>query len=737
MIHAYQFKNNYENVRQSFVKLQNGLSRALNALNQEEIQLSEEEQAAAEALQGAINTLADPESGQLSVIETQELLDTVENNAGFFRLQFGEEGKTVFDRTRINPETIQDINRTLGQRFDNMQLDESYRLASDALCAIDFNKLKFTDPQDEFRFHSVMNALSVIGADPKNEKAVENSSITTMQDGTEVSVKGFPMASRILSELLYNDPAMITPETSFWNMEVTLDGKKRKIGELAAENAKDKIKEKIIQQSIAAVTNDYNRVYGMSAEIDYLENVDIPNDLYDDVIELDNNYPKAVAEQDFPFLHERNEDRDLDMTAIGKIPSTAANAESAYRHIDVEKNSLKQTLQDAKNNEGDIYKADIEDHIATILAARMLSNAERNSPETLNVNMTAKQIENMAEQIKKTEGFQAFMSKMDDDRKFFRKVAEAGLDGHGGKLEILMKNFLKNREPGEFEPEPVLDRWNPTALERIEALQKQIKKPNEVDALQNNAKAAAEIIAARNAVKANRGDKSSLNKKIPSDITYSDVYDKLTSDGLFEDMCNSNDMVDLMKTGHGGEMLDRMREVYPTIEDYDTDSMQMLNENTIEGRMNRLRYEAIVLQQRYDRVTKIRQRDSDGELKEKELQDPQIKILKEYLALSTALHDKQGNYKAENLKANVPWKSVNKSLKEFDDQKIVDKVLDNSTLEEEMDKIIKGNKEAYAPNTVEAVNNYNRENNLPEYKSKIKAPQKEVQQEDIGPNLAP
>lgn len=245
-------------------------------------------------------------------------------------------------------------------------------------------------------------------------------------------------------------------------------------------------------------------------------------------------------------------------------------------------------------------KANCCDGFAKILAARDMVQSDIGDKSKLQKNLVGSAlVEAHAETLKKDPSFKAFLDMLKDDPKKMQAAIAAATKrpGHGGGLDLMFKDYLKNLPPNELRNVKVLDRWMPTVKERIEALKKhgQIQldllkqraalnaklqkigqkssyanKSNalqaQIDELDRSFKGirfeASEILVLRNMIRAERGDKASLDKKIPTeekDTLKSTCY-KIVDDAEFDDALQADGVADALARGHGGELIEKIRE---------------------------------------------------------------------------------------------------------------------------------------------------------------------------------
>ena len=228
------------------------------------------------------------------------------------------------------------------------------------------------------------------------------------------------------------------------------------------------------------------------------------------------------------------------------------------------------------------------DQIAKVLVIRDLANAERGDAKNLNgCTLKETQIRTAARELKKDQTFQNFIKKLNDDPVKYRAALSAASTGHCGGLDDMFKAYVKQLPAGQMSNATPLKRYLPTALERIEILQKQAKKKPALGAA-----AAAETIALRNIVRAQRDAKSRLNKTIP--VSKSDLLGReiktLKDDKNLTAYLGTERVQSLLQKGHGGKMLENVRlHVYTGQEEgkeIGRKATDVLLESTIAGRID-------------------------------------------------------------------------------------------------------------------------------------------------------
>ncbi len=310
-------------------------------------------------------------------------------------------------------------------------------------------------------------------------------------------------------------------------------------------------------------------------------------------------------------------------------------------------------LEDYKSPQGQAEaKLDPVDYFAKIMAVRTRTNAKPNSPSTLSEKMTAAEIEETAKQIKETKGFKQFMTKLTRNPDAMKAAMKAAATGHGGGVEKQFREFLKTQKAGSLQNEEPLARYMPTARERIEFLQQEAKeKLSRKAAVYDEA---AEILAIRNMVKAERYQKKSLNGKIPAQgVRLNEEIDKINTQA-FHRMMDDSDLKASITEGHGGDMVDKLRSAASgvVVKAPEESLKKALNANTIQGRIETLHGEALVLGQKLkDRLDKPLDEETRKLLKSAS------QLSAEYLALAY----QRNRAPQKKMGENIPWAEVNKN----------------------------------------------------------------------------
>lgn len=300
-------------------------------------------------------------------------------------------------------------------------------------------------------------------------------------------------------------------------------------------------------------------------------------------------------------------------------------------------------------------------YYAKIMAARMLADSKRGSGKRLrNTQLTEKQINDKARELMENGLFGRFIHSLAGSGQKLAKAEAAVGAGHCGGLDDMFKSFLKKLPAGELTNEKLLDRYMPTARDRIEELQRQaeLKKQNGLAAC---VKEAAEITVLRNLAHAERYKKGSLEKKIPTKaVSTLDAGTKtLAESPLFaEALGNGGDreLRDLALEGHGGALVDELRLRDKANPQSGPEVTELLKENTVGGRLKTIRKDAEELQERLEQA--MFEHDDDSPEVEKLVRESKG-LMAEYLALDMLSRDPSTKQiDPERLEKNVPWSKL-------------------------------------------------------------------------------
>lgn len=291
------------------------------------------------------------------------------------------------------------------------------------------------------------------------------------------------------------------------------------------------------------------------------------------------------------------------------------------------------------------------DRFVDIMAARMLVNSVRGDKKSLSKSLSAADIAAKAKELKGNDTFKGFLEKLNKDPKAMQKALSAAKSGHGGGLDDLFRDHVKNLPAGKLENTPLMERYLPTVKERIEVLQAQVTKEG-IDGSETLHRKAAEIIALRNLAKAERGKKKSLEKPIPVSKPGQGLTSQMTAlskDPLFQKLCNNhwNVTMSLITEGHGGALGEYLRAPDREKPVAFSDARKVLYANSIHGRIDEIKAEARALRQ--NPGNNLRQKAG--------------KLLAEYLALDVMSRDpKTAKIDETKFNSDIPYSRLDKAV---------------------------------------------------------------------------
>jgi len=185
---------------------------------------------------------------------------------------------------------------------------------------------------------------------------------------------------------------------------------------------------------------------------------------------------------------------------------------------------------------------------AELMATRTATGAQRGKKDSLDKKLDPAAVENWRESMKNSKTLKDFVASNPD------AVRKAALSGHGGALDDMFKEYVKNLDRI---PEDVPQEYMPNALQRTEVLQKKIKA--EADAGKRIG-LYKELMATREAVGSVRGDKKSLDTQIDRKnfAKARKNTDKETIDNFLKSTPDA-ELAGAARSGHGGELDDKFR----------------------------------------------------------------------------------------------------------------------------------------------------------------------------------
>ena len=306
-------------------------------------------------------------------------------------------------------------------------------------------------------------------------------------------------------------------------------------------------------------------------------------------------------------------------------------------------------LKYEKNDEGEYDFDQIKDRFLKIMAARMLADSVRGKRDRLDSKLiTEEDVNKKAAELKNKALMNDFLEKLKGNPELMEKAVSAAKKGHGGGLDDLFKDYIKNLPAAGFKNQKGLERFMPSGLVRIDVLKEKAKELIEKEKdlseksseyqhildinqdLKNSKgykeyedklkstksdlanlslekrKIMLEITEIRNVMQAGKGKKSLLDKPIPTadvriDETLRDsVRAKYTKEQ--EDFFNAH-FLDCLE-GHGGQMIENLRnDLKEKGPDFlRADDVNIITKNTITTRLFALTEEAAELVGKFDAV---------------------------------------------------------------------------------------------------------------------------------------
>ena len=251
-------------------------------------------------------------------------------------------------------------------------------------------------------------------------------------------------------------------------------------------------------------------------------------------------------------------------------------------------------------------KSKYVNNMLLIIAARQLAGSTRNDAGTLNTEIKYEDVFKRVEEMKKDTVIKNFILDTVNNKDTLITAVNGAKQrpGHGGKLEDMLKEYIRKLPPGEMLNDKLHERYLPTVKERIEIIQNQTKTLLKEEAKTQEdlnkqkdtfRKAVAETIILRNLAKADKGNKNSLDKPIPCEEkdTLKSQIDQLVKSHDFQDICVRREFQGLLFAGHGGNMTHMIREHYLNLLGANDDNLKkILEQNTIKSRMEELSKQA-------------------------------------------------------------------------------------------------------------------------------------------------
>ena len=235
-------------------------------------------------------------------------------------------------------------------------------------------------------------------------------------------------------------------------------------------------------------------------------------------------------------------------------PKLKTQKTTALQYINDQKDTLKKYSRTLHNSADYPVK-----FYARIMAARLLANSKRRNEDSLKAETTNIDIMRKADELLENKSFKQFM-KILDNPKVLKEVESWTMSkySHGGKLDDLFTSFLANQPAGKMENSKLLERYMPSNLMRIEALQK--KAEEKLNSHQAPDKEIAEIILLRSSAGIKRDEKNKLkNTKVMTNFDLESAVDKLSKEPAITRNRIDSKQITLVKEGHGGLMMEEMK----------------------------------------------------------------------------------------------------------------------------------------------------------------------------------
>ncbi|MBR3040533.1 MAG: hypothetical protein IKI20_07775 [Lachnospiraceae bacterium] len=256
--------------------------------------------------------------------------------------------------------------------------------------------------------------------------------------------------------------------------------------------------------------------------------------------------------------------------------------EVAINYIeDIRDNQFKNAAEDYSSQEIDKHI----DNVLRIMAARQLADSDRGSSAKLKKAVfTGDEVEMRVDEMKNDPMFKQFLNDVKLDRNLYNKLIKAASSksGHGGKLDDIYKEYVKNLPARDLHNTRINERYMPTVKERIEILQNKAKNEKNLPE-----EAAAEIVVLRNLSRAEIGKAKTLDKKIPCFEKDTLCYEstKLSRNDYFKDSFGKNTVATgLLLKGHGGDMLQFLRDHFDEV----VENQKRMEAEAIEDMQDRI-----------------------------------------------------------------------------------------------------------------------------------------------------
>ena len=228
------------------------------------------------------------------------------------------------------------------------------------------------------------------------------------------------------------------------------------------------------------------------------------------------------------------------------------------------------------------------DQFTQILSLRFTANAVRGKGYTLDKNLNAMAVNVNADKFKENYLIKRFFEDAKANPKNWEKLMKAVDKGHCGTVEQMISNYSNRIPLSKLTTDDITMHYLPTCKERIEYWQDAVK-----NGYSKYATAAGEIMIMRNLAEAERGNKSSLDKKITTEMIADGaaqeellIGNKSFSDVISDSVFTKEKMKSLITSGHGGEMSEALREVLPGFKGFTHNkTKEVIFKNTLQGKI--------------------------------------------------------------------------------------------------------------------------------------------------------
>ena len=311
-------------------------------------------------------------------------------------------------------------------------------------------------------------------------------------------------------------------------------------------------------------------------------------------------------------------------------------------------------------------KKDYGDKFLKIIAARQLADSVRRDPAGLEQYMlTSQQVDERVAEMKQDEVFKGFIEDIKKSRYKMVTAINAAImvPGHGGKLDDMLKEYMLNLPPGELRNSKLHERFMPKIEDRIESIQSQVKKisrmrpANEAEDERKDHQlscAVAEIIELRNLARAETGKKEALSKLIPckEEDTLQRRVQAHADRESFRYSSLHRDVQRLISKGHGGQMMMKVRELDSGRSGRAQNPCEIIEANTIETRMKRLRRKAGAL------AEELRGAEAGSPEQAQRTQTGKNLLMEYSLLYAKVVNPETYAVEEDKLRKDVPWEKV-------------------------------------------------------------------------------